>query len=123
MRKINELNYKDLKDICNPNIFKFERQMKLIDTTNLVYGQDRGIKALEFGVNVDLKGYNMYLEGPAGVGKTMYTKKFLQEKQKKKKFLNDWCYIYNFDNPNEPIAVHFLQVKEKYFKETMDEVL
>ena len=120
MKKINELNYKELKDICNPNIFKFEKINEIVDTTNLVYGQDRGIKALEFGVNVDLKGYNMYLEGPAGVGKTMYTKRFLQEKAKKEKVPNDWCYIYNFNDPNEPIAVSLPAGQGKVFKETMD---
>ena len=120
MRKINELSYKDLKDVCNPNMFKFEKIKEIADTTNLVYGQDRGIKALEFGVNVDLKGYNLYLEAPAGVGKTMYTKKFLQTKALKEKIPNDWCYIYNFDDPNEPIAVSLPAGQGKIFQETMD---
>ncbi len=120
MRKINELSYKDLKDVCNPNMFKFEKIKEVADTTNLVYGQDRGIKALEFGVNVDLKGYNLYLEGPAGVGKTMYTKKFLQTRALKEKIPNDWCYIYNFDDPNEPIAVSLPAGQGKVFQETMD---
>lgn len=120
MRKINELSYKDLKDVCNPNMFKFEKIKEIADTTNLVYGQDRGIKALEFGVNVDLKGYNLYLEGPAGVGKTMYTKKFLQTKALKEKIPNDWCYFYNFDDPNEPIAVSLPAGQGKIFQETMD---
>jgi len=120
MRKINELSYKDLKDVCNPNMFKFEKIKEVADTTNLVYGQDRGIKALEFGVNVDLKGYNLYLEGPTGVGKTMYTKKFLQTRALKEKIPNDWCYIYNFDDPNEPIAVSLPAGQGKIFQETMD---
>ena len=120
MKKINELNYTELRDVCNPNMFKFENIKEVADTTDLVYGQSRGIKALEFGVNVDLKGYNLYLEGPAGVGKTMYTKKFLQEKAKKEKVPNDWCYIYNFDNPNEPIAVSLPAGQGKAFQEMMD---
>ena len=120
MKKINELDYKDLKDICNPNLLKLDKINEVADTTNLVYGQDRGIKALEFGVNVDLKGYNMYLEGPAGVGKTMYTKKFLQTRAEKEKVPNDWCYIYNFDDPNEPIAVSLPAGQGKEFQETMD---
>ena len=120
MKKINELSYKELKDVCNPNVFKFEKINEVLDTTNLVYGQDRGIKALEFGVNVDLKGYNMYLEGPTGVGKTMYTKKFLQDRAAKEKTPNDWCYIYNFDDPNEPIAVSLPAGQGKIFQETME---
>ena len=70
MKKNNELSYKDLKVTCDPNVFKFDTTAELepIDTG---IGQDRGIKALEFGLNVDIKGYNLYLEGPSGVGKTM----------------------------------------------------
>ena len=119
MKKKNELSYKDLKAICNPEIFTFEDTSEL-ESTNTEIGQERGIKALEFGVNVDIKGYNLYLEGPSGVGKTMYAKNYLDKVAKKKKVPSDWCYIYNFTNPNEPIAVSFPAGQGKEFKETMD---
>lgn len=119
MKKKNELSYNELRTICNPEIFKFEDTSEL-ETINTGIGQERGIKALEFGVNVDIKGYNLYLEGPSGVGKTMYTKNYLDKISKKKKVPNDWCYIYNFTNPNEPIAVSFSAGQGKEFKETMD---
>lgn len=117
--KKNELSYKDLKNVCNPNVFSFESTADL-DTIGLVYGQDRGIKALEFGLNVSVKGYNLYLEGPAGVGKTMYTKNYLDVIAKKQKKPNDWCYIYNFENSNEPIAVSLPAGQGKVFKEDME---
>ena len=120
MRRKNELMPKDLKEICNPNIFKFETTKELVDTTDLIYGQERGLKALDFGVDVDIKGYNLYLEGPSGVGKTQYTKKFLLKKAEKEKTPNDWVYIYNFDNPNEPVAIGFPAGQGKVFKETME---
>ena len=69
MKKTNELNYKDLKMVCNPDQFNFETTEEL-DPINTGIGQDRGIKALEFGLNVDVRGNNLYLEGPSGVGKT-----------------------------------------------------
>ena len=31
-------------------------------------------------------------------------KNYLNTIALKKKVPNDWCYVYNFDNPNEPIA-------------------
>lgn len=120
MRKRNELMPKDLKDICNPSLFKFETTKELLDTSDLVYGQERGIKALEFGTDIDIKGYNLYLEGPSGVGKTMYTKKFLMKKAEKEKVPNDWVYIYNFENSNEPVAVSFPAGQGKVFKSTME---
>ena len=52
-----ELSYKDLKSTCNPNIFKFETTESLEPIASGI-GQDRGIKALEFGLNVDINGYN-----------------------------------------------------------------
>lgn len=119
MKKTYELMPKDLKDICNPDIFKFDTTAELNDN-NLVYGQDRGIKALEFGLSVDVKGYNLYLEGPTGVGKTMYTKHYLNSIAKAKKTPPDWCYIYNFENSNEPIAVSLPAGQGKVFEETMN---
>ena len=117
--KKNELSYKDLRVVCNPNIFHFETTESLEPITTGI-GQDRGIKALEFGIHVTVKGYNLYLEGPSGVGKTMYTKNYLDTISKKKKVPNDWCYIYNFERPNEPIAVPLPAGQGKEFKEAMD---
>ncbi len=119
MRNKNELNYKDLKLTCNPNVFKFETTEELEPIQEGI-GQDRGIKALEFGIQVDVKGYNLYLEGPSGVGKTMYTKNYLDKIATKKKVPSDWCYIYNFENPNEPIAVELPAGQGKEFKDAMD---
>lgn len=117
--KKNELSYKDLKNICNPNTFKFETTDEL-DGLDSIYGQDRGIKALEFGLSVDSKGYNLYIEGPSGVGKTMYAKKYITKLASKKKVPDDWCYIYNFDIPNEPIAVSLSAGLGKEFKSDMN---
>lgn len=117
--KKNELSYKELKKICNPNMFKFETTDEL-DGVDSIYGQDRGIKALEFGISVESKGYNLYIEGPSGVGKTMYTKRYITKVAAKKKVPDDWCYIYNFDIPNEPIAVSLPAGSGKEFKEDMN---
>ena len=119
MKKKKELSYQSLKVNCNPEIFNFEDTSEL-QITSTEIGQERGIKALEFGVNVDIKGYNIYLEGPSGVGKTMYAKNYLDKISKKKKTPSDWCYIYNFVNPNEPIAVSFPAGQGREFQETMD---
>ena len=114
-----EVNYRNLKMTCNPNQFDFETTENL-ESLPTGIGQDRGIKALEFGLNVDVKGYNLYIEGPGGVGKTMYTLNYLNKLSKKKKAPHDWCYIYNFQNPNEPIAVDLPAGQGKEFKDSMD---
>ena len=119
MKKKNELSYKDLKMTCDTNLFDFETT-KDVESITTGIGQDRGIKALEFGIQVNVKGYNIYLEGPSGVGKTMYTKNYLNSISKKKKVPNDWCYVYNFENPNVPTAITLPAGQGKEFKESME---
>ena len=119
MKNKYEVNYRNLKMTCNPELFNFETTEGLEPITTGV-GQDRGIKALEFGLKVDVKGYNIYIEGPSGVGKTMYAKNYLNTIATKKRTPSDWCYIYNFENPNEPIAVSLPAGQGKEFKDSMD---
>lgn len=119
MKRKNELNYKQLKMTCNPSVFEFDTTADL-DPIIEGIGQERGIKALEFGLKVDVKGYNLYLEGPSGVGKTMYTKNYLDTIAAKKKVPSDWCYVYNFENPNQPVAIELPAGQGKQFKDSMD---
>ena len=119
MKRKNELGYKELKVTCDPKLLNFNTTDEL-EPTSTGIGQERGIKALEFGLNVDINGYNVYVEGPYGVGKTSYVKNYLSVISKKKKVPNDWCYVYNFDNPNEPVAISLPAGQGKEFKSTMD---
>ena len=119
MKNKYEVNHRSLKMTCDPNWFDFETTENL-EHIETGIGQERGIKALEFGVNVEGKGYNLYIEGPSGVGKTMYTKNYLDKIAPKKKVPTDWCYIYNFQNPNEPIAVSLPAGQGKEFRDSMD---
>lgn len=119
MKRKNELGYKELKFSCDPKNFSFNTTDEL-EPISTGIGQERGIKALEFGLNVDINGYNVYVEGPYGVGKTAYVKNYLSVISKKKKVPNDWCYVYNFDNPNEPIAVSLPAGQGKEFRDMMN---
>ena len=122
MKNTNEVSYKKMKYICNPEIFNFETTEE-VEGNYKGIGQERGIKSLEFGLRVDTKGYNLYLEGPTGSGKTTYTKNYLDKLSKAKKKPNDWCYIYNFENPNEPVAVSLPAGDGNKFKDLMDKFI
>ena len=100
--KKNELNYKDLRVMCNPNFFDFETTENLEPITSGI-GQERGIKALEFGLNVNVKGYNIYLEGP------------IQLLKRKKFQMIGAIYIILIDQMNLLRSL-FLLVKEKNLK-------
>ena len=115
MKNKNELNYKDLKMNCNPNIFNFDSTAELEAIQDGI-GQERGIKALEFGLQVDLKGYNLYLEGPSGVGKTSYTRNYLNKISAKKKFLLTGVMFIIFRILMSLLQLNFLLEKVKNSK-------
>ena len=119
MKNTNEVSYRNLKYRCNPDILNFVTTEEL-ERNHDGIGQERGINSLKFGLNVDVNGYNLYLEGPSGVGKTMYTKDYLNKISKNKKTPPDWCYVYNFENPNEPVAISFPAGQGQEFADTME---
>ena len=114
-----ELDYKQLKSFCNPHDFDF-KSTKEITETNTVIGQERGIRSLEFGVNINTEGYNIYVEGPNGIGKTSYCIDYIQKVAEELPTPDDWCYIYNFSNPNEPISLSLPAGQGIVFKKDME---
>lgn len=119
MARTKELSFKELKKECDPSSFKFKTTRELEPFSGTI-GQARGIKAIEFGLSIDIKGYNLYLEGPTGIGKTIYAKNLLNQVAKTKPIPDDWCYIYNFDNSNEPQAISLPAGLGKQFATDMD---
>ena len=71
MRKISELEYTKLKNVCSPSDFTFQSTAELTPLEEII-GQERAVKAFEFGLAVKMKGYNIYMCGPSGTGKTTY---------------------------------------------------
>lgn len=118
MARIKELAYTQLKKTCDPATLKF-KTTKELEPFNGTIGQQRGIKAMEFGLNIDIKGYNLYLEGPTGIGKTIYARDKLMAVAKKKDTPDDWCYVYNFAEPNEPVAISLPAKMGKEFQNDM----
>lgn len=118
-----KLKPKDLKrDVSNIKI-EYKPEYKTLDTNELIYGQERGINAFKFGLDMKQKGYNIYFEGPTGVGKTMYVKKFLAERAKKEKTPEDWVYVYNFSKPSEPKIISLKAGFAREFKLDMDKYI
>ena len=70
-----------------------------------------------------MKGYNIYMSGPSGTGKTTYACRSTKEKAAKEPVPLDWCYVYNFQNPKNPIALSFKPGIGKQFKEDMEKLV
>ena len=58
-----------IKAKSNKDEINYDSKDYVEDTTNLIFGQERGISAFMFGLDIEKKGYNIYIEGPTGVRK------------------------------------------------------
>lgn len=125
MAKIKPISIKLLSIKCNPKQFDFSTTEELTELTAPV-GQDRAMAAIEFGVEIQQNGYNLYLLGPEGTGKSNIIKDVLNERAKQQATPNDWCYVNNFDNPQKPIALElppgFGPILQKDLKELVDKL-
>ena len=99
-----ELNADQLRKTCDANLLLFKDTSELASLDNII-GQDRAIKALELGLDIPYYGYNIFLCGPAGTGKNTLAREMARKKASTREVPNDWCYVYNFKDPDRPKAI------------------
>ena len=117
-----ELRFDELKNVCTSQELGFKTTDE-VEPFEGIIGQERAIKAFEFGLNVKMKGYNIYVAGPSGSGKTTYAKQSAQKKAREEKVPYDWCYVYNFDDPRSPLSLRFDPGVGRQFRDDMNELI
>jgi len=117
-----ELKYSQLKNGCFPEDFSFSTTGEILPLDGII-GQERAVRAFDFGLMVKMKGYNIYMAGPSGTGKTTYARKSTEKLAATEPVPRDWCYVYNFQNPRNPLALRFEKGMGRQFKEDMSELV
>ncbi|MEE9324173.1 MAG: ATP-binding protein, partial [Dehalococcoidia bacterium] len=123
-----KVTVKELRWQCDPGVFKFDCTKDIAPLQEFI-GQNRAIRAIEFGLSVDKPGYNIFVTGLTGTGRASAIKSHLEGLIKSKGALgilpipNDWCYIHNFTDPDKPQIVQLPKGKGKALKNQMEELL
>jgi predicted ATP-dependent protease len=93
-------------------------------------GQERAIRAIQFGLGVDKPGFNIFVTGLTGTGKTSIIKAFLKKltaeripSQPDAPFPEDWCYVYNFSDPDRPQILKIRRGWGKMLKVDMERLV
>jgi lon-related putative ATP-dependent protease len=112
---VNELAAGKIRKECNANFIHCETTETMTPLKEII-GQERAVRALKFGLGIRDHGFNIYVAGYPGTGRTTAVKNFVGEIAKGEPAPPDWCYVNNFSNQYEPKAIKLPSGKGKEFQ-------
>jgi lon-related putative ATP-dependent protease len=104
---------------CDPKSLGIETTNDIHPTREII-GQERALRALRVGLEMDHDGYNIFVTGLTGTGRTTTIKRLLQDFEKKSAQMKDHCYVYNFKMPDAPIAISLPSGQGRGLKQDME---
>ena len=93
-----------LRRTVDPASLGFDTTRSVTPASGLI-GQDRALRAIQFGANIRQSDFNLFVLGPTGTGKTTAVKSHLSEKARREPGRSDWVYVNNFEDPDKPKAI------------------
>ena len=118
----NELSAEELRCTCEPDVFKF-KSTKNVPPLEEVIGQERAVRAVEFGLNMKSSGYNIFVTGREGTGKSTIVKDLVQRHAQGLASPCDWCLVNNFHDQFCPRPVAVSAGKAGVFKKQMSRLI
>jgi len=88
-----------------------------------VIGQPRAVEALEMGLSIHAKGYNLFVTGESGTGRNTAVMEILKGFKEKKQPLEDIVYVYNFEDSKNPRVLLFNEGKAQNFKDQLGQFI
>jgi lon-related putative ATP-dependent protease len=117
--KYSEVPVEKLRWRCPPESFPF-KDTSAIPACTVIIGQERALKAIRLGLEMDSLGYNIFVVGLVGTGRNTTIKCLLEEIDKAGKIPDDLCYVNNFKDPDQPRCICLPAGEGKAFKKDMD---
>lgn len=88
-----------------------------------IIGQPRAVRAIDFGIDMPNHGYNVYVVGAPGSGRTTVVRQFLTRRAATRPVPAEWCYVYNFEDPRRPRALNLPAGRALKFRDLMTELV
>ncbi|HME45478.1 MAG TPA: AAA family ATPase [Syntrophorhabdales bacterium] len=107
---------------CDTDQFTFATTEDIAGLEGTI-GQEKALRSLDFGLGVASKGFNIFALGESGTGRTVTVKTLLSDKAAKEKVPPDWCYVYNFKNPDAAVAISMEPGQGRIFQKDMEDFL
>jgi len=113
---------KKLRNICDLDQLDFKTTSE-VDILEGIIGQERAVNAMDFGLKINNKGYNIYMAGLNGTGKTSYANSLAHKIAVAGEVPNDICYVYNYKEPDRPLIIEVSSGLGESFAKDMDNLV
>ena len=100
---------------CTDELPQFTTTAELEDLID-VPGQERAMRAIRFGIGIKRPGYNIFALGGPGTAKHAMVHEFLDRVALGEPVPSDLCYVFNFEEPNKPVAIFLPPGKSAGFR-------
>ncbi|CAF0689841.1 Lon protease family protein [Candidatus Methylacidithermus pantelleriae] len=117
-----ELSWQLLRRRCDPNQFEFETTEAIADSARPL-GQERAVESLRFGVEIHQPNFHLYVMGPPGTGKHSLGLQLVTEQARREPVPDDWCYVFNFQDPSKPKSLRFRAGRARLFANAMQQLV
>lgn len=104
---------------CTPQMIGIKTTESASPATEII-GQDRALRALRVGLEMQQPGYNIFVTGGSGTGRTTTIRRLLREFESRACTLTDRCYVHNFHDPDTPKLIVLPAGQGTSFKKEMD---
>ncbi len=113
-----EVPVKNLRWRCPESYFKFKTTDDLRNRFKII-GQPRAIHAIQTGLDIDHPGYNIFVTGLTGTGRSTTVKQILKRLDKVREVPDDKLYVNNFKDPDQPRLIRLPAGGGREFKKEM----
>jgi lon-related putative ATP-dependent protease len=120
--KPEELTADKLWNPCDPAIFDFAATASLSGEVRII-GQERAVQAIDFGMGIASFGFNVYALGYTGTGRSTTIRTFLNRLAVDQSVPDDWIYVNNFVDHNQPRAIALPPGMAVEFRRDMQELV
>jgi lon-related putative ATP-dependent protease len=120
--RFEELAPDRLRWICCPDTIPFSSSDEAPACEGII-GQERALKAIQTGLDIKSLGYNIFITGMVGTGRTTTIKQLLERLEKGDKTPEDILYVNNFKYPDEPLLITLPAGQGKLFSESMGKLI
>ena len=117
-----ELSPEKLYQNVDPGLLPFDTTEECKRCEGII-GQERALKSIQTGLDIKSRGYNIFITGMLGTGRTTTITKFLDKIEKTRTKPDDILYVNNFKAADEPTLITLPAGKGKLFKEEMKRLI